>query len=230
MIQTIQPLIFLFLLVGACRPTSAAIVNREHPHPHGHSHSHGHAFSNADQWAKVFDDPTRDAWQQPDVVMAAMELTPTMVVADIGAGTGYFAVRLARVVTSGQVIATDIEPDMVRHLNERAHQQQLTNLRGIVAHEHASGLAAASVDRVLVVHVWHHLSDRAAYARDLAASLRPAGKVFIVDFDATATRGPPPAMRLAPEVIMAELTSAGLSARLSPTALEGQFIIEAQRP
>ena len=79
-----------------------------------------HRFEHADAWAKQFDDPSRDAWQQPDKVIAALGLEPAMSVADVGAGTGYFTVRLARAVPQGQVIATDIEPDMVRYLGERA--------------------------------------------------------------------------------------------------------------
>ena len=80
-------------------------------------------FDRADEWAKVFDDPARDAWQQPDRVLAGLQLGPTMTVADIGAGTGYFAVRLARAVPDGQVIATDIEADMIRYLTERAGRE-----------------------------------------------------------------------------------------------------------
>ncbi len=67
-----------------------------------------HRFENANEWAKVFDDPARDEWQQPDRVIEALALSPAMTVADIGAGTGYFSVRLARAVSSGSVIATDI--------------------------------------------------------------------------------------------------------------------------
>ena len=66
-----------------------------------------HGFKNADEWAKVFDDPARDAWQQPDRIVAELGLTAAMTVADIGAGTGYFTVRIARAVPNGQVIATD---------------------------------------------------------------------------------------------------------------------------
>src|SRR5688500_2205030 len=98
--------------------------------PHDHEHARPHdthglggphaAFANADAWTQVFDDPTRDAWQRPDEVLRALELGPAMTVADVGAGTGYLSVRLARAVPRGEVIATDLEPDMVRFLSERA--------------------------------------------------------------------------------------------------------------
>lgn len=197
---------------------------------HGDTHAHhGHSFARAEEWAPKFDDPARDAWQKPDAVIAAMALTPAMTVADVGAGTGYFAVRLARAVPQGQVIATDLEPDMVRYLAERAQRETIPNLRAAQATAMTSGLAPASVDAILVVDVWHHLADRACYASDLVAALRPGGRIFVVDFTAAADRGPPAAMRLAPDQIIADLASAGLDAKLSPTTLPDQYIIEAKR-
>lgn len=202
-----------------------------HGHAAGHAHAGGHhGFADAEAWAKVFDDPARDAWQHPDAVLQALALSPGLVVADVGAGTGYFAVRIARVVTAGAVIATDIEPTMVRYLAERARREQLANLRAIASTPTASGLAAGSVDRILVVHVWHHLADRVGYARDLGAALRPGGRVIVVDFTLDGQRGPPAAMRLAPDAIIADLAAAGLVARRSEIAIPEQYIVEAGRP
>ena len=184
-----------------------------------------HRFENAEHWAKVFDDPARDAYQQPDVVIAAMALAPAMSVADVGAGTGYFTVRLARALPQGQVIATDIEPDMVRYLTERAQREQLTNIKSVLAGAVDPKLAPASVDRELVVDVWHHLADRVAYARGLAAALKPGGKIFVVDFTQEATHGPPKHHRLAPDAIAGDLRAAGLDAEVSATKLPEQYIV-----
>ncbi|CAN5180540.1 hypothetical protein BH11MYX1_BH11MYX1_30990 [soil metagenome] len=186
-------------------------------------------FDNAETWAKVFDDPARDAWQQPDRVIAALELGPRMIVADIGAGTGYFSVRLARAVPDGQVIATDIEPDMVRYLTERAAREHLENLRAVQTPPADPQLAPGSYDRILVVDVWHHLEDRQGYTRALAAGLRPGGKIAVVDFTLESTRGPPREHRLAPDEILADLRSAGLTASLSATTLPDQYIVTATR-
>ena len=183
-----------------------------------------HRFENAEHWAKIFDDPSRDAWQQPDAVVAALELQPGMTVADVGAGTGYFTVRLARAVPQGKVIATDIEPDMVRYLRERAAREQLANLRAVLTPPSDPQLAAGTVDRILVVDVWHHLDDRPAYARALAKALRPGGKLAIVDFTLESSHGPPAKHRLAPDEILADLRAAGLSASISPTKLPDQYI------
>ena len=86
-------------------------------------HTHEHSFGNAKKWSKVFDDPTRDAWQKPLEVIQALKLEPDAVVADIGAGTGYFAVRFAHMVPKGRVYALDTEADMVKHLSERARRE-----------------------------------------------------------------------------------------------------------
>lgn len=214
-------------------PTSAPAHDPAHDHAGHHAGHHGgsmpHRFEHADEWAKVFDDPTRDAWQQPDRVIAALALAPAMVVADIGAGTGYFAVRLARAVPAGSVIATDVEPDMVRYLTERAKRDGLANLRAVATPPDSPELAPASVDRVLVVDVWHHLGDRVAYAKRLAAALRPGGRIAVVDYKLDATRGPPPKHRLAPDQIAADLRAAGLAVEIAPVELSQQYIVIGRR-
>lgn len=217
---------------GACTPSTRVAAPPGHDGPeHGRHHGPGthHGFTDAVAWADVLDAPDREAWQRPEEVLRALELEPTMRVADVGAGTGYFAVRLARAVPAGEVIATDIEPDMVRYLNERARREALPNLRAVESTHAAPGLAAASFDRILVVHVWHHLDERERRARELAAALRPGGRVMIVDFDLAGHRGPPGHMRVPPEVVVAELASAGLRASVSPVALPDQYIVEARR-
>ena len=189
-----------------------------------------HRFAHAEEWAKKFDDPARNAWQQPDVVIAALELAPAMTVADVGAGTGYFSVRLARALPRGEVIATDLEPDMLRYLGERAAREHLSNIRTVLAGADDPHLPAGSVDRVLVSDVWHHIADRARYARGLAAALRPGGRIAIVDFRADATHVPPHHPHVTPEAAIADLRAAGLDASLSPTKLPDQYIVIGTRP
>jgi cyclopropane fatty-acyl-phospholipid synthase-like methyltransferase len=222
----------LVLAVTGCATSAAtspgapsAATTSSAPHHHDHRDGMPHRFEHADEWAKDFDDPARDAWQHPDDVIAALELRPGMTVADVGAGTGYFTVRLARAIPDGQVIATDIEPDMVRYLDERARRERLPNIRAVIAGAADPNLAADSVDRILVVDVWHHLGDRVRYAAGLAAALRPGGAIAIVDFTAAASHGPPPAHRLAPAAIIADLEAAGLTASVSPLQLPDQYIV-----
>jgi SAM-dependent methyltransferase len=226
----VTPSVALALAGCATEPRPAAsppapAAGAQPPGHHDHRGGMPHRFERADDWAKDFDDPARDAWQRPDDVLAALGLGAGMTVADVGAGTGYFTVRLARAVPDGQIIATDIEPDMVRYLAERARREGLANIRAVQAGAGDPNLAAASVDRILVVDVWHHLGDRVRYAAGLAAALRPGGQLAVVDFTAEATHGPPPAHRLAPAAIIADLEAAGLAARVSPTSLPQQYIV-----
>ena len=127
------------------------------------------------------------------------------------------------------MIATDVEADMVRHMTERAKREGIANLRAVATPPDSPELAPASVDRVLVVDVWHHLGDRPAYAKRLAAALRPGGRIAVVDFKLDATRGPPRQHRLAPEQIAADLRAAGLAAEVAPVELPEQYIVIGRR-
>lgn len=193
-------------------------------HPHDHGGGMPHRFDDAAHWAKVFDDPARDRWQEPDRVIAALALTTEMTVADVGAGTGYFAVRLAPLVK--EVIATDIETTLVDHIAQRAAHAGITNLRAQLTPPDDPQLAG--IDRILVVDVWHHLGDRRAYARKLAAALTAGGFVAVVDFKLDAKLGPPAKHRLAPAAIIADLAAAGLDASVA-LELPEQYVVIARK-
>lgn len=172
------------------------------------SHAH-HGFSGAEEWARRFDDPARDAWQRPDAVLDALELREDMRVADIGAGTGYFAVRLARALPRGTVYGIDIEPDMVRYLEERAQREELANLESRLGLPDDPRLADA-IDLVLVVDTYHHMNDRSAYFARVARQLAPGGRVAIVDFEmGDLPVGPPDRMKVPPDEIIREMQAAG---------------------
>jgi ubiquinone/menaquinone biosynthesis C-methylase UbiE len=201
----------------------------EHAHHDGHEHhAMHHRFENAEQWAKTFDDPARDAWQKPDDVVNAMALQPGMVVADIGAGTGYFEKRLATAVgDKGAVIAVDLEPDMVRYLGERAKREGTPNVEPRLGTADDPKLAKGSVDRILIVDTWHHIDNRVAYAKKLAAALKYGGWVYIVDFTLESEKGPPKQFRLTPRQVQEELAQAGLHATVVDAGLPDQYILMA---
>ncbi|NUN48863.1 MAG: methyltransferase domain-containing protein [Candidatus Brocadiae bacterium] len=201
------------------------------PHRHGHRHGggpghHGHSFADVDRWLELFEGPERDAWQKPDAVVRALALPPTARAADIGAGTGYFAVRLARAVPAGRVWAVDLEPNMVKHLKARAAREGLPNL---TAHASAAGdpLLPEPVDLVLVANVYHHLEARPAYFRRLAACLAPGGRLVVIDFKkGDLPVGPPDAMKLSPGTVRAELKAAGLAQVAAKRFLPHQYFLE----
>lgn len=179
----------------------------QHHHQAGQDH-HQHSFDEPERYAQAFDDPSRDAWQMPDRVIGALSLEPTERVADIGAGTGYFSVRLAAAVPDGTVYAVDIEPAMLEHTRERAAASGISNLRPILAGSDSPNLPEP-VDAILIVNTYHHLPNRPTYFRDLASRLTPRGRIAIVDYRKDSPEGPPVEFRFEPEHIAAEMQQAG---------------------
>jgi ubiquinone/menaquinone biosynthesis C-methylase UbiE len=187
-------------------------------------HTHQHSFGGAERWAKVFDDPGRDAWQKPHEVIQALALKPDAAVADIGSGTGYFAVRLAHFVPQGRVYGVDTEPDMVTYLAERAKREGLDNLSSIRGAPEDARLPD-KVDLVLMVDVYHHIEQRETYLRKLARSLKPKGRVAIIDFNAESTMGPPPSQRIAAKRVAAEMAGAGYQLMAEHHFLPNQYFL-----
>jgi cyclopropane fatty-acyl-phospholipid synthase-like methyltransferase len=167
-----------------------------------------HRFDNPEQLAKGFDDPARDAWQLPDRVLAALDLKPGQTVADIGSGTGYFTVRLAKLGTVAKVYAADIEPSMGTYIQKRAAAAGLTNIVAVQAAADTPNLPEP-VDLVLIVNTYHHIGDREVYFRRLAKSLKPGGRVAIIDFKLDSPEGPPKEFRFPVEKFKAEMAKAG---------------------
>lgn len=157
--------------------------------------------------AKQFDDPARDAWQMPDKVIAALQIKPGQSVADIGAGTGYFSVRLARSAAAPKVYAVDIEPAMVTYLRERAAKEGLKNIVAVQASADSANLPEP-VDVILIVDTYHHIGNRETYFRKLSKALKPGGRLAIIDFRPDSPEGPPKEFRFPPEKFKTELAAA----------------------
>ena len=118
-------LLKIALILLSCAGLSAGPAVAQSPHTYEHS------FGGAEQWAQIFDDPKRDAWQKPHEVIQALALKPDAVIADIGSGTGYFSARFANMVPKGRVYGVDTEPDMVKYLAERAKREGLKNITAV---------------------------------------------------------------------------------------------------
>lgn len=180
-----------------------------HGAKHGQGGNHHHQrFDDPARWSKSFDDPARDAWQKPDDVVSALALKADARIADIGAGTGYFTVRLARSVPQGIVFAVDIEKKMVEHITSRAKEHGLANVRGVVASQTAANLPER-IDFALMVNSYHHIDERVAYMRDLAGSLTPSARVAIIEARPEADQGPPKHFRITAAKIDEEMKAAG---------------------
>ncbi len=193
------------------------------PSAHAQGH-HQHSFSDAEKWARIFDDPARDEWQKPDAVIRALALASDAVVADIGAGTGYFAVRLARAVPKGRVYGVDAEPDMVRYLAQRAQREGLANLT-VVAAKPADPALPAAVDLALLVDTYHHVPDRERYFSHLKKALRPGGRLAIIDFTLDSPVGPPKRARIPADTVKRELARAGYTLAAEHGFLPNQYFL-----
>jgi predicted methyltransferase len=192
--------VFLIALAGAALATLPA--RAQSPHTHEHS------FGGAEHWAKVFDDPERDAWQKPHEVINALALKSDAVVADIGSGTGYFSLRFAHMVPKGRVYGADTEPDMVKYLAERAKREGMGNVTAVAATPEDPRIPEKA-DLIILVDVYHHVENRERYFSKLRESLKPGGRVAIIDFRMDSPDGPPKAARIAPAQVKAELKHAG---------------------
>jgi predicted methyltransferase len=182
-------------------------------------------FDDPRHWAKEFDAAERDAWQKPDEVIAALQLAGNAVVADLGAGTGYFTLRLANAVRQGgKVYGADVEGSMVAYLKERAARAGVENVEGVFSSEDDAKLPAP-VDLVLLVDTYHHLSARPAYFTRLKAQLKPGGRLAIIDFRKSSPRGPPAEHKLEPAEVEAELAAAGFAKVAEHGFLPDQYFL-----
>jgi ubiquinone/menaquinone biosynthesis C-methylase UbiE len=186
-----------------------------------------HGFEDADRWAKIFDAPDRDDWQKPALVIEGLALKPGMVVADLGAGTGYFESHLAKAVgPGGLVLAIDPEPEMLRYLGRRAVKEDLGNVLPILGLPDQPFLPRDRVDRVLVVDTYHHIDDRLAYFGRLRRTLARDGQVVIVDFHKRPLPvGPPPEHKIERQVVVDEMVQAGYRLADEKTTLPYQYFL-----
>lgn len=183
-----------------------------------------HRFDNPEVSAKSFDDPARDVWQMPARVIAALNLRSGQSVADIGSGTGYFAIALAKGPTAPRVYAVDIEPAMVAYVRQRAAKEGLTNVFAVQGAGDRTNLPEP-VDVVLIVDTYHHLPNRVAYFTALKQRLKPSGRLAIVDFRKGAPGGPPDEFRFTPEQISGELARAGFTLQAQHDFLPRQVFL-----
>ena len=141
-------------------------------------------------------EPVRDSKREADAVMKASGVEPGMTVADIGAGEGYYTIRLsARVGAEGRVLAEDIVPAYHDALAARVLRDKLDNVSVKLGSPSNPGLPAASFDRIFLVHMYHEMDAPYAVLWHLRAALKPGGLIVVVDANRpTDAHGTPPAL------------------------------------
>ena len=224
-------LLSLILALGpaACAAGEPVPAQAEHaPAPSGSDDATvHHPFDEPEKWAKVFDDPGRDAWQKPAETIAALGLRAGMIAADLGAGTGYFESYLSRAVgPAGMVLAIDPEPEMVQYLGQRARKDGLTNVLPILGLNDEPFLPKGLVDRVLITDTYHHIDDRLAYFGRMREALAPGGKVAVVDFHKRPLPvGPSLEHKLSREQVLEEMQKSGWRLAEEKTFLPYQYFL-----
>jgi ubiquinone/menaquinone biosynthesis C-methylase UbiE len=204
----------------------AAALGAQDAKPRHHEAMH-RLHQDPKAYVAMLEDPKRDAYQKPEEVLRALALRPGEVVADIGSGSGYFALRLAAAVGSeGRVYAVDVDPDMVRHLNRRLRDASIANVTTILSAFDDPLLADGSIDRFFVCDTWHHIDDQTNYLALLKKMLRPGGEVVMIDFKKEETpMGPPLAMRIARDALVQQMQAAGFRLATEHTFLPYQYFL-----
>jgi ubiquinone/menaquinone biosynthesis C-methylase UbiE len=185
---------------------------------------HRHPPRSAEEYARVLNDPKREAWQKPQQVVKALGLRESETIADIGAGSGYFARRFTPHVS--KVYAVDIDEKLLKMAEEDAP----ANLETIVAAPDDPRLPEDSVDTIFFCNVLHHIEKRPAYYDKLLRALRPEGRIVMIDFyKRELPVGPPVSMKLSPEEVIAELEAAGFCLAKTIGFLPHQYFLVFER-
>jgi predicted methyltransferase len=180
----------------------------------GAAAQHGRLFPPQD--LGLLEGPDREAWQKPDQIMDALGIAEGSVVADIGAGAGWFTIRLARRVgPNGVVFAQDVQREMLDAIRRRVGREELRNVETRLGTASSPNLPAAALDAVLVVDVYPEVEDRdrVTFLRSLATSLKPTGRIGIVNYK-PGQGGPGPApsegVRVESTLVERDAQAAGL--------------------
>lgn len=176
-----------------------------------------------------FEDPARAQWQKPGEVIASLAPLDGKVVADIGAGTGYFAFPLAK--KAANVIAIDIDQRFLDYIEQKKKAEKIgANIETRLTAPDSPALKPGEADVVLIVDTFHHIEDRVEYLKKLKGVLNKGGLLVIVDFKKQKPPpGPPVELRLAREQVESELKSAGFAVvSTDRDLLPYQYVIRAQ--
>ena len=187
---------------------------------------HGRLFDPKD--LGLLEGPDRDSWQRPDQIMDALRIYDGNVVADLGAGGGWFTVRLARRVgPNGRVFAEDIQHQMIESIDRRVKREGLErNVTTTLGTASDPQLPPGALDAVLIVDAYHEMEHPVALLRNLARSLKPEGRIGIVDFTSEGGGpGPPMDERVDPQRVIKDAEEAGLRLTSRERFLRYQYML-----
>jgi SAM-dependent methyltransferase len=169
------------------------------------------AFVMGHQAADWLNRPGRIAEERPDEVVENMGLEPDQVVADIGAGSGYFSFRIAKLVPQGKVLAVDIQPEMLALIEEQKARDKVTNVEGVLGKVDDPNLPPNSIDAAIMVDAYHEFDHPFEMINGIYNALRPGGRIFLLEY-----RGEDPSVPIRPlhkmteEQVVREMSVFGL--------------------
>jgi ubiquinone/menaquinone biosynthesis C-methylase UbiE len=186
---------------------------------------HGRLFPPTD--LGLLELPDRDLWQLPEQIMDVLGIAEASVVADVGAGSGWFTVRLARRVgPNGKVFAQDVQQEMLFAISRRVQREGLTNVTTVQGDGSNPRLVRNSLDAIVLSGVYAEIGDKITMLRNLGAALKPQGRIGVIDFKLQGG-GPGPAMneRVDPAIVIADAKAAGLQLLSHETFLPYQYFL-----
>jgi SAM-dependent methyltransferase len=188
-------------------------------------------FAETEKYIEFLERPDRAAWQKPDAVVAALQLAGNETLVDVGAGSGYFTFRFAKALPNGKVIATDIEPEMVRHIHHKVLTEGIPNVKVVLADSKDPSVDPAA-DVVFVCDVIHHVDGREAWLRKLAAEMKPGARLVVIEFkEGKLPEGPPEAVKIPKAKLVSMLKMAGFSLQADdPKLLPYQTFLTFTKP
>lgn len=186
---------------------------------------HGRLFPPTD--LGLLEMPDRDLWQLPEQIMDVLGIAERTVVADVGAGSGWFTVRLARRVgPNGIVYSQDVQPEMLAAISRRVQREGLTNVRPIQGKGSDPRLPRNTLDAIVLVGVYYEIADKITMLRNLATGLKPQGRIGVIDFKLQGGGpGPPMEERVDPKIVVRDAAAAELQLLSQETFLPYQYFL-----
>jgi SAM-dependent methyltransferase len=188
-------------------------------------------FKDVEKYIAFLERPDRAKWQRPDAVIAALALAGDETIADVGAGSGYFSFRFARALPRGKVVATEIQPEMVRHMHHKAMTEKVRNLQAVLGKPEDAGIPDG-VDIVFVCDVLHHVPDTATWLVKLAGEMKTGARLVLIEFkQGRLPQGPPEKLKIPRAKLLSLATGAGLVLDAEkPTLLPYQTFLVFRKP
>jgi ubiquinone/menaquinone biosynthesis C-methylase UbiE len=196
------------------------------------AHEHHHKRFNPENLSRL-EDPDRNHLFPIDRILTLSGIKPKMTVADIGVGTGYFAIPIAKVIAPATLFAVDVSSEMLDYFRNKLSQPGMPkNIQLVTGAAEGTTLDSASCDIVFLSAVWHEVDDEAQTLAEFARILKPHGRVSIVDWSPNGTRppGPPMEHRVPIEKVGETLTAKGWNVISSNSLNESIYVVVAERP